>query len=789
LQHNSHFRLSDAALPTFKRSCPMRRTRRILSLSAALLLLSISCQLLTPSGPAPGELPSQPDPDPDPEPSAAPGLISGPTPTLPVASEISLDAMLSTLEDLTAIQPYSGWRNSASSGEREALDYMQARVEEMDFLQLNGLTTERQEFSVILGTEFHQSDLTITINSTEYNIPASATRGPRDELGQALLFDSDGSLDDNDPDPVEAQADTVAVLDPAGLAAIRPEDARDRILLLNYALFDRALFGIEQPAADLSRLIGMQPAGLLFITQFSNTIGESHGTFLGDNSALNWVRVPDLPPVLYARMEDMSSAGIQDWEDLRQIESARLVWDVDVRSPAQSGNLITYVPGEDSDRALILSAHIDSPNSPGALDNGSGSAILLEILRYLNETGTIPPVDLVFVWFGSEEIGLYGSFNFAASRQDLLDRSLGVLNFDCLTRPLDGITAAHNFVGWSYARFGSPELAWADYLSELAGDEGIRTETLDVPYIYSDNSAFTAYNLPNVNMIYQNEAEMNQAGQVWYAGHLHDPYDTVELAAESGEALVEMARLGLAAVLNPPEQRPNIGVVPEPLGRVVYVGSRSEVVHMTPSSFFDFNMLLGTYGLDVDHIPYNTAVTKNALAGAHMVIVLPVSDYPVEGINEELYDSEWTGAELDVLEDYARGGGLLVITNSANRLKYANLVYETNEDWRDMNALAERFGAEYLRIPDQTVSTSVSTGASMLLPASSRIRGADRNTLGIEALRGEILAVLKNTPTMVLLDAGDGRVLLLGDVGFLSSSWGDLTNQPFWEGLAEFMME
>ncbi len=121
--------------------------------------------------------------------------------------------------------------------------------------------------------------------------------------------------------------------------------------------------------------------------------------------------------MLYARLEDMASAGIQDWEGLRRIEAARLVWDVDVVSPAQSGNLIAYIPGEDPGQALILSAHIDSPNSTGALDNGSGSAILLEILRYLNGTETIPPVDLVFVWFGSEEIGLYGSFNFSASHQ------------------------------------------------------------------------------------------------------------------------------------------------------------------------------------------------------------------------------------------------------------------------------------------------------------------------------------------------------------------------------------
>ena len=62
------------------------------------------------------------------------GAVSGPMPLAtthtgsPASPEtalemISLDSLLGFVEDLTAIQPYSGWRNSASSGEREALDY------------------------------------------------------------------------------------------------------------------------------------------------------------------------------------------------------------------------------------------------------------------------------------------------------------------------------------------------------------------------------------------------------------------------------------------------------------------------------------------------------------------------------------------------------------------------------------------------------------------------------------------------------------------------------------------
>lgn len=584
------------------------------------------------------------------------------------------------------------------------------------------------------------------------------------------------------------EAEAFAILEPEELAAVDDDDVFGSILLLNYELFDRVLNGIDRPAVDLSSLISMDPAGLVFLTQFSNTAGVSHGTFLGDNSALNWIQVDDLPPVVYARMEDLADAGIQDWSDLQQISTAEIVWDVDVRSPAESGNLVAYMPGEDHEHALILGAHIDSPNSPGALDNGSGSAILLEILRYLNDSETIPPTDLVFVWFGSEEIGLYGSFHFASTRQELLDRTLAVITFDCLSRPLDGIAAVHNIVGWSYARYGNSELNWANHLAGLANLNGIQTEVLDAPFLYSDNSAFTGYNLPNVNIIFQNEAEMNAVGQVWYAGHLHDPYDTPDLAAESGVAFMEMAQIGIEAVLNPPTQRPNIEAAPEPEMRVVYAGSHNEGIHQSPSALFDFNMLLGSRGIDIDHIPYSTPVTAAGLADAAMVIVLPVFDYPPED-ETAAYDERWTESELDVLEEYAREGGLLVLTNSANRLKYANTVYESNEDWQEMNTLADRFGAEYVEIPGQVLSTSTAEGQSELLQAAGRLKGADQNTLGIRADIGAALASMDGTPTMVLLEAGEGEVLILGDLGFLSANWGDLTNQPFWQNLASYSME
>ncbi len=86
-------------------------------------------------------------------------------------------------------------------------------------------------------------------------------------------------------------------------------------------------------------------------------------------------------PTLYVRLEDLASAGISTWEDLAKIESARLIWDADVLSPGTSGNLVARIPGVDSSHAVILGAHIDSPNSPGAMDNGISAVALLEVAR------------------------------------------------------------------------------------------------------------------------------------------------------------------------------------------------------------------------------------------------------------------------------------------------------------------------------------------------------------------------------------------------------------------------
>lgn len=104
---------------------------------------------------------------------------------------------------------------------------------------------------------------------------------------------------------------------------------------------------------------------------------------------------------------------------------------------ADSQNVIAEIPGtEFPDEVIVYTAHYDSVVfSPGMFDNASGSATILEMLRYYKEN---PPKRTVrFIWCGSEERGLLGSKAYVAAHEDLLDKIRLCINVD-MTGPLLG---------------------------------------------------------------------------------------------------------------------------------------------------------------------------------------------------------------------------------------------------------------------------------------------------------------------------------------------------------------
>jgi hypothetical protein len=738
-----------------------------------------------PTTDAPTETEATSEPTPLPAPTTAP---ASPTPVADPFALVSLDSLFGFLSDLTAIQPYSGWRNSASEGEAEALEYVAGKLDGLEYLQSLGMGLESQSFHVFLGTDLWETRLHLMVDGQEVEVPADGLRGPRDDIGQALRFDSDGELNDAEPDPVVVEGPVVVIRSADEIQALKPDDVRDRVVLLDFAAIDRSVMDTSDAVKIASDLLEEGPAGLVLVTQFSNEQRESHGAFVADNSALNWVRTETAPPTLYARLEDLAPAGVENWDDLGQIEAARLTWDVDVFSPGNSGNLVAHIPGADSTQAMILGAHIDSPNGPGAMDDGSGSAVLMEVARVLDAAQMQPPIDLYLVWFGSEELGLYGAFHFVATHQELLDRTRAMLQIDCLTRPLDGLEADLRLVTWPYGRLGDGRLLWPETLAAQAAERGGETVPHDMYFIYSDNSTFGGFDVPHADLIYEPLVHPNTS--VHYAGHLHDPYDTVALARDVGDVLEEMARVALSAALDTGVDDGSLRVTPKPDRRALFVASHTEATHMTPAGFTEMGMTLAMEGFDVDLIPYGQAVTPADLEGADLVFALPVLDYPsVEG-DPDLYDEAWTREEIEALKAYVEEGGLLVVTNSSQRLKYGTGGMGPNEDWADANALASEFGITY----QSGVITGPRARTEGVHPLVEGVRGLELgqdNAVPFDVspeAEAQVLAQADGAPVLALVDVGDagGQALILSDVGILTAGWSEPPNLPFWQNLARY---
>ncbi len=99
-----------------------------------------------------------------------------------------------------------------------------------------------------------------------------------------------------------------------------------------------------------------------------------------------------------------------------------------VTGPRTTWNVIGSPPGAQRP-GLVIGAHYDSvEGSPGANDNASGVAVMLEVARLLRGQSLPAPVE--FVAFGAEELGLFGSEHYV--RSDAGRGVAGMVNLDML---------------------------------------------------------------------------------------------------------------------------------------------------------------------------------------------------------------------------------------------------------------------------------------------------------------------------------------------------------------------
>ncbi|HET9858623.1 MAG TPA: M20/M25/M40 family metallo-hydrolase [Nocardioidaceae bacterium] len=112
-------------------------------------------------------------------------------------------------------------------------------------------------------------------------------------------------------------------------------------------------------------------------------------------------------------------------------------------------NVIAQTPGGRSDRVVVAGAHLDSVlEGPGANDNGTGSATILEIALQMAALDIEPRNQVRFAFWGAEESGLLGSEHYVSqlTKREIKDIAVN-LNFDMVGSP--------NYVRFVYDGDGS----------------------------------------------------------------------------------------------------------------------------------------------------------------------------------------------------------------------------------------------------------------------------------------------------------------------------------------------
>jgi len=179
-----------------------------------------------------------------------------------------------------------------------------------------------------------------------------------------------------------------------------------------------------------------------------------------------------------------------------------------IKTQVESDNIIAKLPGSDAklkNEYVVLSAHIDhlGIGEPingdriynGAMDNGSGSALVLDIANSLHRSHASPKRSVLFVWVTAEEKGLLGSKYFATYPTVPRNSIVADVNTDMFLPifPLKVLTV-----------YGLDESGLGDAARQVAELQGIKVqpdpEPLRNSFIRSDQYSFIRQGIPAVAM-------------------------------------------------------------------------------------------------------------------------------------------------------------------------------------------------------------------------------------------------------------------------------------------------
>lgn len=183
-------------------------------------------------------------------------------------------------------------------------------------------------------------------------------------------------------------------------------------------------------------------------------------------------------------------------------DSLKLSLSVDIENTkATVNNVLAYLPGK-TDEYIIVGAHYDhlgrgyfdsmAPSQigqihPGADDNASGTAGVLELARVLAPLKGQLPRGVLFASFAGEELGLLGSAAWVKDPTKPIDKAVAMVNMDMIGR----INDDKIYVGG--VGTGS---TFQKLLDQAQGDSHLKFELSQGGYGSSDHTSFVTKHIP-----------------------------------------------------------------------------------------------------------------------------------------------------------------------------------------------------------------------------------------------------------------------------------------------------
>jgi hypothetical protein len=160
-------------------------------------------------------------------------------------------------------------------------------------------------------------------------------------------------------------------------------------------------------------------------------------------------------------------------------------------NPATARSIVGEIPGTDPSQGWIVACgHYDGHDiCQGAGDNAAGTAVLVEAARLLSPLRQHLQAGIRFVLFSGEELGMYGSYAYAAAHEAEMDGIRAVFNADVIGMAMPLVLLPQ----------ASPELSkWF---------QGLPLEDLDVkvndsPKVFIQNSDHFPFSLKGIQAVW-----------------------------------------------------------------------------------------------------------------------------------------------------------------------------------------------------------------------------------------------------------------------------------------------